>query len=257
MAYTSASRAHTHPNKTVKLSASYILSMTSCVLSYFRLVYRLIFGLKLFITPLTFLIASPPKPLVHPPQTLLFITRTLTIQLFMFLVVFATPTPLPLCLINSRLGLVLVFFLVIHLIIRVIATWTLPLSESLFLAMLFLTGLLFPLPHRSLPLLPLTSFLTMFLLSSFLRLSHTILQGRLCWRPPRCLPRHPPHHLRRCPLRRLHRRHPWRPCIARAAPPASMSIPMSGLTCMFLSTGTRRFPPPHVRHSRIPTGSRL
>jgi hypothetical protein len=36
-----------------------------------------------------------------------------------------------------------------------------------------------------------------------------------------------------------------------------MSLPVSGLTCMLLSTGTRRFPPPHVRRSRIPTGSRL
>jgi hypothetical protein len=251
MAYTSASRAHTHPHKTVKLSASYVLSMTLCVLSYFRLVYRLVFGLKLFIMPLTFLIVSPPKPLVRLPHTSLFITRTPTIQLFVFLVVFATPTPLSLCLTNSRLGLVLVFFLVIHLIIRVIAAWTLPLSASLFLAMLFLTSPLFPLPCRSLPLLLLTSFLMMFLLSLFLRLSHTTLRGRL----RRC----PLHHLRRHPPRCLHRRMRClrRPCIAHAAPPASMSLPVSGLTCMFLSTGTRRFPPPHVWCSRIPTGSRL
>jgi hypothetical protein len=41
--------------------------MTSCVLSYFRLVYRLVFGLKLFITSLTSLIIFPPKPLARPP----------------------------------------------------------------------------------------------------------------------------------------------------------------------------------------------
>jgi hypothetical protein len=67
--------------------------------------------------------------------------------------------------------------------------------------------------------------------------------------------RHPLHRPRRHPLRRPHR-HPC-PCIARVAPPAYMSLPVSGLTCMLLSTGTRRFPPPHVRRSRIPTGSRL
>jgi hypothetical protein len=137
------------------------------------------------------------KTISAPSRTSLFITRTPTIQLFVFLVVFATPTPLPLCLTNSRLGLVLVFFLVIHLIIRVIAAWTLPLSASLFLAMLFLTSPLFPLPRRNLPLLILTSFLMMFLLSSFLRLSHTTLWGRLR--------RHPPRRLRRHPSCRLHR----------------------------------------------------
>jgi hypothetical protein len=158
MAYTSASHAHIHPNKLVKLSVSYVLSMTLCVLSYFMLVYCLVFGLKLFITPLTFLIASPPKPLVHSPHTLLFITRTPTTLLFAFLVVFATPTRPPLYLTNSRLGLVLVFFLVIHLIIRAIAAWTSPPIASSFLAMLFLTSLLFPLTHCSLPLLSLTSF---------------------------------------------------------------------------------------------------
>jgi hypothetical protein len=100
-----------------------------------------------------------------------------------------------------------------------------------------------------------------FLLSSFLRLPRTLL---------RCRPRrHPLHHPRRHPLRRPHwrplcrlrrRMRPRRcpcPCIARVAPPAYMSLPMSGLTCMLLSTVTRRFPPPHVRHSMIPTGSRL
>jgi hypothetical protein len=88
-----------------------------------------------------------------------------------------------------------------------------------------------------------TSFLMMFLLSSFLR-----------------LPRTP---LRRCPHRRLPRCPRWhllcRPCscIACAAPLAYMSLPVSSLTCMLLSTGTHWFPPSHVRHSRIPTGSRL
>jgi hypothetical protein len=101
----------------------YVQSMTSCVLCYFRLVYRLVFGSKLFITPLTSLIAFLPKPLVCPPHTLLFITRTPKTCLFMFLDVFATLTPHPLCLTNSRPGLVLVFFLVIHLIIRAIAAW--------------------------------------------------------------------------------------------------------------------------------------
>jgi hypothetical protein len=48
----------------------------------------------------------------------------------MFLVVFATPTPYPLCLTKSRPGLVLVFFLVIHLVIRAIVAWTLPLSQG-------------------------------------------------------------------------------------------------------------------------------
>jgi hypothetical protein len=90
MAYTFASRAHTPPNKMVNLNVLYVQSITSCVLSYFRLVYSLIFGSKLFITPLTSLIASPPKPLVHPPHTLLFITHTPTSHLFVFLVVFAT-----------------------------------------------------------------------------------------------------------------------------------------------------------------------
>jgi hypothetical protein len=108
-----------------------------------------------------------------------------------------------------------------------------------------------------------------FLLSSFLRLPRTLL---------RCCPRrHPLHRPRRHPLRRPHRRPPRRPhqrslrrlhrrmrprrrpcpCIARVASPAYMSLPVSGLTCMLPSTGTRRFPPPHVRRSRIPTGSRL
>jgi hypothetical protein len=129
-AYTFASRAHTPPNKTVKLSVLYVQSMTSCVLCYFRLVYRLIFGLKLFIMLLTSLIAFPPKPLVRPSHTLLFITCTPTTCLFVFLDVLATLTPHPLCLTNSCPGLVLVFFLVIHLIIRAIAAWTLPLSAS-------------------------------------------------------------------------------------------------------------------------------
>jgi hypothetical protein len=143
-AYTFASRAHTPPNKMVKLIVLYVQSMTLCVFSYFMLVYRLIFGSKLFITPLTSLIASPPKPLARPLHTSLFITCTPTTCLFVFLVVFATPTLHPLCLTNSRPGLVLVFFLVIHLIIWVITAWTLPLSVSSFLAMLFLTSLLSP-----------------------------------------------------------------------------------------------------------------
>jgi hypothetical protein len=129
-AYTFASRAHTPPNKTVKLSVLYVRSMTSCVLCYFRLVYRLVFGSKLFITSLTSLIIFPPKPLVRPPHNLLFITCTPIICLFVFLDVFATLTPHPLCLTNSHPGLVLVFFLVIHLIIRAIVAWTLPLSAS-------------------------------------------------------------------------------------------------------------------------------
>jgi hypothetical protein len=99
-------------------------------------------------------------------------------------------------------------------------------------------------------LLPLTSFSTMFLLSSFLWLPHTLLRRR-----PR---RHPLRHPHRCPLRRRMRprRRPC-PCIARVAPSAYMSLLVSGLTCMLLSIGTRRFPPPHVRRSRMPTGSRL
>jgi hypothetical protein len=101
------------------LGVLYIQSITLCVLSYFSLVYHLIFGSKLFITPLTSLIASLPKPLAHPPHTSLFITCTPTTHLFVFLVVFITPTPHPLCLTNSPPGLVLLFFLVIHFIIRV------------------------------------------------------------------------------------------------------------------------------------------
>jgi hypothetical protein len=108
-------------NKTVKLGVLHVQSITSCVLSYFTLIYRLVFRSKLFITPLTSLIASPPKSLARPSHTSLFITRTPTTRLFAFLVVFAAPIPPPLCLTNSRPGLVLVFFLVIHLIIRVIA----------------------------------------------------------------------------------------------------------------------------------------
>jgi hypothetical protein len=108
-----------------------------------------------------------------------------------------------------------------------------------------------------------------FLLSSFLWLPRMLL-----WCRPH---RHPLHRPRRHPLHRPHRRPPchphWRPlrrlrrrmrprrcpcpCITRVAPPAYMSLPVSGLTCMLLSIVTCRFPPPHVRHSRIPTSSRL
>jgi hypothetical protein len=178
-----------------------------------------------------------------------------------FLVVFATQTPHPLCLTNSRPDLVVVFFLVFHLIIRVITAWTLPLSASSFLAMLFLTRLLFPFPRRSLPLLPLTSFSMTFLLSSFLWLPRTHLRRRPRRHPLRRPRRHPPCRPHQRPLRRLRRR--MRPrrrpclCIAHVEPLTYMSLPVSGLTCMLLSTGTRRFPPPHVRRSRIPTGSRL
>jgi hypothetical protein len=93
----------------------------------------------------------------------------------------------------------------------------------------------------------------LFLLSSFLRLPRTLLWHRPPRHPMRRPHRRPLHHLRQrmCPRRR-----PC-PCIARVAPPAYMSLPVSGLTCMLLSTGTRRFPPPPVRRSRIPTGSRL
>jgi hypothetical protein len=100
-----------------------------------------------------------------------------------------------------------------------------------------------------------------FLLSSFLRLPRTLLWRRPHRHPLRRPHRRPPHRPHQCPLRRLHRRmRPrWRPCpcITHVAPPAYMSLPVSGLTCMLLSTGTRRFPPQHVRHLRIPTGSRL
>jgi hypothetical protein len=155
----------------------------------------------------------PPKLLARPPYTLLFITCTPTTRLFTFLVVFATPTPHPVRLTNSRPGLVLVFFLVIHLIIRVIATWTLPHIASSFLSM-FLMSLLFPLPPCNLPLLLLKSFSTTFLLSSFLRLPRTPLRRRPRWRAPCslcwCLHRR----LRRC----MHPpRHPH-PCITCASP---------------------------------------
>jgi hypothetical protein len=101
----------------------------------------------------------------------------------------------------------------------------------------------------------------MFLLSSFLRLPRTLLRRRPRRHPLRHPHRRPPCRPHRRPLCRLRwrmrpRRRPC-PCIARVAPPAYMSLPVSGLTCMLLSTGTRRFPPPHVRRSRIPTGSRL
>jgi hypothetical protein len=95
----------------------------------------------------------------------------------------------------------------------------------------------------------LMSFSMMFLLSLFLRLPRTPLRRRLHRRPPRRPHRRPP--------RRLHRHMRPRPCIVSATPPAYMSLPMSALIYMLLSTGTRRFPPPHVRRSRIPTGSRL
>jgi hypothetical protein len=101
----------------------------------------------------------------------------------------------------------------------------------------------------------------MFLLSSFLWLPCTLLRRRPRRHPPRRPHRRPPRCPHQCPLRRLHRRmRPCLcpcPCIARVSPLAYMSLPVSGLTCMLLSTGTRRFPPPHVRCSRIPTGSRL
>jgi hypothetical protein len=90
----------------------------------------------------------------------------------------------------------------------------------------------------------------MFLLSSFLRLPRTLLRRRPRRHPlhrPHQHPLHRPHqrplrHLRRCTRPR---RRPC-PCIARVAPPAYMSLPVSGLTCMLLSIGTRRFPPLHV-----------
>jgi hypothetical protein len=96
---------------------------------------------------------------------------------------------------------------------------------------------------------------------SFLRLPRTLQPHRPCRHPLRRPHRCPLRRPHRCPLRRL-RRHtrPRRrpcPCIVRVAPPAYMSLLVSGLTCMLLSTGTCRFPPPHMRHSRIPTGSRL
>jgi hypothetical protein len=64
----------------------------------FQAIYHLIFGSKLFITPLAFLNASPPKSLARPPYTLIFITHARTTCLFIFLVVFPTSTPHPLCL---------------------------------------------------------------------------------------------------------------------------------------------------------------
>jgi hypothetical protein len=100
-------------------------------------------------------------------------------------------------------------------------------------------------------------------------LTCTLLRHRPCrhplHRPRRHPPRHPHQRPPRCPHRRPRRRLRRRmcphrrtcPCIARVAPLAYMSLPVSGLTCMLLSTGTRRFPPLHVRRSRIPTGSRL
>jgi hypothetical protein len=109
----------------------------------------------------------------------------------------------------------------------------------------------------------------MFLLSLFLRLPHTLLRRRPHRHPLHHPRRHPLHRPHRCPLRRPHwrplrrlrrrmrpRRRPC-PCIAHVASMAYMYLPMSVLTCMLLSTGTHRFPPPHVRRSRIPTGSRL
>jgi hypothetical protein len=95
----------------------------------------------------------------------------------------------------------------------------------------------------------------MFLLSSFLRLSCTLLRHRPRRHPLRRPHRRPPRRSHRRPLRYLRRR-PC-PCFARIGPLAYMSLPVSGLTCMLLLTGTRWFPPPHVRRSRIPTGSRL
>jgi hypothetical protein len=63
---------------------------------------------------------------------------------------------------------VLAFFLVFLLIIRVIDAWISLLIASSFLAKLFLMSPPFLLPRRSLPLLFLTSFSTMLLLSSSL-----------------------------------------------------------------------------------------
>jgi hypothetical protein len=157
--YTSTSRAHPHPNKTLKLSVLYVLSMTLCVLSCFRLVYCLVFGSKLFITPLTFIIAYPPNPLARPLHILPFITRIPTTRLFAFLVVFPIPTPPPLCPTNSRYGLVLAFFLVILLIIRVIDACISLFIASSFLDMLFLTSPPSPLPLPQLPFAAIYEFL--------------------------------------------------------------------------------------------------
>jgi hypothetical protein len=99
------------------------------------------------------------------------------------------------------------------------------------------------LPRHSLRMLPLMSFSMMFLLFLFIQLLRIPLRRR----SHRC----PPRRSHQCPHCRLHQHmHPPRlprPCIAHVAPPAYMSLPMSGLTSMLLSMGTRRFPPPHVR----------
>ena len=126
-----ASLAHIHPNKMVKLNALFTLSMTLCVLSYFRLAYHLVFGPKHFTPPLTSSTIFPQKqsaPLLHilPFTTPIPITRH-----YVSSAAYAIPTPPLLCLINCRRVQVLAFFLAIPLIIRDIGAWTsLPTTSS-------------------------------------------------------------------------------------------------------------------------------
>jgi hypothetical protein len=97
---------------------------------------------------------------------------------------------------------------------KVIDAWISLLIVSSSLAMLFLTSPLFPLPRRSLPPLPLTSFLT----TSLLSMSPQLSLPHAC--PRQCLPSR----LHRCP--RQHTRHPQCPrlCIAHIAPLAYVSV---------------------------------
>ena len=102
--------AHTHPNKTVKLNALFALSMTLCVLSYFRLAYLLVFGPKHFTLPLTFLTVFPPKPLQLPLHTLPFTATIPITHHYASSAAYATPIPPPPCHINCRRVRVLAFF---------------------------------------------------------------------------------------------------------------------------------------------------
>jgi hypothetical protein len=229
-AYTFFSRAHTPPNKTVKLSVLYIQSMTSCVFSYFRLVYHLIFQSNRF--PYFALhYTHPDYSSLHVFGCLCYSNPASTMSHKLeprsSSCVFLGYSPLHkgYCCMDLATKRILISCHVVF-------------DESTF--------------HFASLQAPSTATY------KFLDDVQSIVVPPMPRTPLRCRP-----HRSSCrrPRNRLRRR--MRPhwcaslCITCAAPPAYMSLPVSGLTCMLLSKGTRRFPPLHMRHSRIPTSLRL
>jgi hypothetical protein len=106
--------APTLPSKMVRLNALFALSTISSTPSCFRVIFLLLFGLRLFMRPPIFLIATLPKLLIFPrliwhskaahPLTLTFVSSA----------VGATLTPLPLLRTDWPLGLLCVSSLAIH-----------------------------------------------------------------------------------------------------------------------------------------------